>query len=212
MHRMTLGDFELTVLSDGVYRMDGGAMFGIIPKVMWEKRIQPDERNNIPLALNSLLVRTGEQNILIETGIGNKLSEKSHAIYQNQALLMKSFEEAGVSPEEIDIVINTHLHFDHCGWNTHYKNGKPVATFPARDVLRTGRRAAACPRAARARPRQLYDRQLRSPGEQRADEAVAGRCGDCSWHRGEGLSRDTPAICRRSSFAAEPRWPPIPAT
>ncbi|MGB8889569.1 MAG: MBL fold metallo-hydrolase [Candidatus Korobacteraceae bacterium] len=127
---MTLGDFELTVLSDGIYRMDGGAMFGIIPKVMWEKRIQPDERNNIPLALNSLLVRTGKQNILIETGIGNKLSEKSHAIYQNQALLMKSFEEAGVAPDEIDIVINTHLHFDHCGWNTHHQNGKVVPTFP----------------------------------------------------------------------------------
>ena len=130
MHRMTLGDFELTVLSDGVYRMDGGAMFGIIPKVMWEKRIPPDERNTIPLALNSLLVRTGDRNILIETGIGNKLSDKSQAIYQNQALLMKSFEAAGVSPDEIDVVINTHLHFDHCGWNTHYQHGKPVATFP----------------------------------------------------------------------------------
>src|ERR1035441_11106656 len=117
VHRITLGDFELTVLSDGTYRMDGGAMFGVIPKVMWEKRIQPDERNTIPLALNSLLVRTGKQNILIETGIGNKLSEKSQSIYHNQARLLKSFEEAGVSPDEIDVVINTHLHFDHCGWN-----------------------------------------------------------------------------------------------
>ena len=115
MHRITLGDFELTVLSDGTYRMDGGAMFGVIPKVMWEKRIQPDERNTIPLALNSLLVRTGKQNILIETGIGNKLSEKSQSIYKNQPRMLKSFEEAGVSPDEIDVVINTHLHFDHCG-------------------------------------------------------------------------------------------------
>ena len=130
MHRMTLGNFELTVLSDGVYRMDGGAMFGVIPKTMWEKRIKPDERNNIPLALNSLLIRTGDQNILVETGIGNKLSEKSQAIYQNQSLLMKSFEDAGVAPDEIDIVINTHLHFDHCGWNTYYKDGKPMPTFP----------------------------------------------------------------------------------
>ncbi len=130
MYRMTLGDFELTILSDGTYQMDGGAMFGIIPKVMWEKRITPDERNNIPLALNSLLVRTGRQNILIETGIGSKLSEKSQSIYRNQALLMKSFEVAGVSPDEIDIVINTHLHFDHCGWNTYYKDGKAVPTFP----------------------------------------------------------------------------------
>ena len=130
VHRITLGDFELTILSDGNYRIDGGAMFGIIPKIMWEKRIQADERNTIPMALNSLLVRTGKQNILVETGIGSKLSEKSQSIYQNQARLLKSFEEAGVSPDEIDIVINTHLHFDHCGWNTYYKDGKPVATFP----------------------------------------------------------------------------------
>lgn len=130
MHRTTLGDFELTILSDGIYHADGGAMFGVIPRVMWEKRIQPDERNTIALGLNSLLVRTGKHNVLIETGIGSKLSDKLHGIYRNQALLMKSFDRAGVSPDEIDIVINTHLHFDHCGWNTYYKNGKPVPTFP----------------------------------------------------------------------------------
>jgi glyoxylase-like metal-dependent hydrolase (beta-lactamase superfamily II) len=130
VHRTTIGDFELTILSDGNYYADGGAMFGVIPRVMWEKRITPDERNQIPLALNSLLIRTGQQNVLIETGIGNKLNEKSQAIHRNQALLMKSFEEAEVSPDEIDIVINTHLHFDHCGWNTHYKDGKPLPTFP----------------------------------------------------------------------------------
>ena len=130
MHRTTLGDFELTILSDGTYRADGGTMFGIIPRVMWEKRITPDERNTIALGLNSLLVRTGKHNVLIETGIGDKLTEKMHAIYRNQALLLQSFEQAGVLPDEIDIVINTHLHFDHCGWNTHYRNGKPVPTFP----------------------------------------------------------------------------------
>jgi glyoxylase-like metal-dependent hydrolase (beta-lactamase superfamily II) len=130
VHRTSLGDFELTILSDGNYRIDGGAMFGVIPKVMWEKRIQSDERNNISMGLNSLLVRTGDKNILIETGIGSKLSEKSQSIYQNEALLMKSFEQAGVAPDEIDAVINTHLHFDHCGWNTIYKDSKPVPTFP----------------------------------------------------------------------------------
>lgn len=130
MHRTTLGDFELTILSDGIYRADGGAMFGIIPKVMWEKRTTADERNTIPLGLNSLLVRTGKHNVLIETGIGNKLNQKTQAIYRNQALLLESFEQARVSPDEIDIVINTHLHFDHCGWNTHYKQDKPVPTFP----------------------------------------------------------------------------------
>jgi glyoxylase-like metal-dependent hydrolase (beta-lactamase superfamily II) len=131
VHRTTLGDFELTILSDGIYRADGGAMYGVIPRVMWEKRVTPDGRNTIPLGLNSLLVRTGRENVLIETGIGSKLNEKMHAIYRNEALLMRSFKQAGVSPDEIDVVINTHLHFDHCGWNTYYdKNGKPVPTFP----------------------------------------------------------------------------------
>ena len=129
MDRTTLGDFELTIISDGIY-LDGGAMFGVVPKTLWEKRITPDERNNINMGLNSLLIRTGTHNVLVETGIGSKLSEKSQSIYRNQALLLKNFEEAGVSPDEIDIVINTHLHFDHCGWNTYYKNGKPVPTFP----------------------------------------------------------------------------------
>ena len=127
---MTLGDFELTILSDGIYMNDGGAMFGVIPKVMWEKRAAPDERNRILLGTNSLLVRTGEHNVLIDTGIGNKLSDKRRAIYDHEPLLLKNFAEAGVSPDDIDIVINTHLHFDHCGWNTYYKDGKPVPTFP----------------------------------------------------------------------------------
>ena len=130
MHQMTLGDFELTILSDGTYMNDGGAMFGVIPKVMWEKRAVPDERNRIQMGTNSLLVRTGEHNLLIDTGIGGKLSDKRRAIYDHEPRLLKSFAEAGVAPDEIDIVINTHLHFDHCGWNTYYKDGKAVPTFP----------------------------------------------------------------------------------
>jgi glyoxylase-like metal-dependent hydrolase (beta-lactamase superfamily II) len=127
--RTIIGDFEVTVLSDGTYELDGGAFFGVVPKVMWEKRVQPDARNMLKVGTNSLLVRDGKQTVLVETGIGPKLTEKSQSIYKNQALLMKSLEETGVAPDEIDIVINTHLHFDHCGWNTYYRDGTPVATF-----------------------------------------------------------------------------------
>ena len=130
MHRLTLGDYELIILSDGTYQLDGGAMFGVVPKTLWEKRIKPDERNLLTLGLNSLLIRDGKQTVLVETGIGPKLNDKSREIHRNQMLLMESFREAGVSPSEIDIVINTHLHFDHCGWNTHYKDGKPEPMFP----------------------------------------------------------------------------------
>src|SRR5258708_31006031 len=127
---VALGDFELTAISDGTYVADGGAFFGVVPKVMWQKKVQPDELNRITVSCNSLLVRTGKQNVLIETGIGNKLPEKRKNIFQPQEKLLENLHAAGVAPEDIDIVINSHLHFDHCGWNTVYKNGVAVATFP----------------------------------------------------------------------------------
>ena len=130
MRRMNLGDFELTAVSDGLYRLDGGAFFGIIPKSMWSKKVQADENNLVPVGLNSIVVQTGKQTVLIETGIGNKLSEKMQMIYGQPAKLLENLSAAGVSPEEIDIVINSHLHFDHCGWNTIRQDGKVVATFP----------------------------------------------------------------------------------
>ena len=130
MHRTTLGDFELTVVSDGTYFLDGGAFFGVVPKTMWSKKVTPDEQNRLDTGLNSLLVRTGKKNILIETGIGNKLSEKMVHIYKQPAKLLDNLHAAGVAPEDIDIVINTHLHFDHCGWNTVRRGDRVVATFP----------------------------------------------------------------------------------
>lgn len=131
MHRVTLGDFELTILSDGTYPLDGGAFFSIIPKVMWSRKVKADERNYVAAGLNSLLVRTGRKTVLIETGIGNKLSERMIKFYGQPAKLLESFSAAGLAPDDIDIVINTHLHFDHCGWNTiQGADGKIVATFP----------------------------------------------------------------------------------
>jgi glyoxylase-like metal-dependent hydrolase (beta-lactamase superfamily II) len=130
MHRTTLGDFELTIVSDGTYFLDGGAFFGVVPKTMWSKKVTPDEQNRLETGLNSLLVRTGKKNILIETGIGNKLSEKMVHIYKQPAKLLDNLHAAGVAPEDIDIVINTHLHFDHCGWNTVRCGDRMVATFP----------------------------------------------------------------------------------
>lgn len=130
MQRTTLGDFELTMVSDGGYYLDGGAMFGVVPKLMWEKKYKPDPLNRLRLGLNTLIVRTGKHNVLIETGIGNKLPEKSVQIHENEAKLLHSLESAKIAPDEIDIVINTHLHFDHCGWNTVRSGDRVVATFP----------------------------------------------------------------------------------
>lgn len=130
MYRTSLGDFEVTVFSDGVYYLDGGAFFGVIPKIMWEKKVKADDKNRVRAGLNSVLVRTGKQNVLIETGIGNKLPERMVKIYGQPAQLLDQMNAAGISPEDIDIVINTHLHFDHCGWNTVRRGDGVVPTFP----------------------------------------------------------------------------------
>lgn len=129
--RTTLGDFELIVLSDGFYFLDGGAMFGVVPKPLWEKRAPADAENRILLGLNTVVVRMGKHTVAIETGIGNKLSDKLRAIYGAKEQLPLAFAAAGIKPEEVDIVINSHLHFDHCGWNTtRTPDGKVVPTFP----------------------------------------------------------------------------------
>jgi glyoxylase-like metal-dependent hydrolase (beta-lactamase superfamily II) len=130
MRRTTIGDFELTALSDGIYRLDGGAFFGVIPKTLWSRKVMADEKNLVPTGLNSVLVRTGEKNILIETGIGSKLPEKMVQIFGQPAKLLEKLSAAGLSPDNIDIVINSHLHFDHCGWNTVRENGGIKPTFP----------------------------------------------------------------------------------
>jgi glyoxylase-like metal-dependent hydrolase (beta-lactamase superfamily II) len=116
--------------ADGNYFGDGGGFFGVVPKVLWQKKVQADERNRIAVGLNSVLVRTAKQNVLIDTGIGNKLPDKQKKIWESQEKLLENLHAAGLAPEDIHIVINSHLHFDHCGWNTVYKDGVAVATFP----------------------------------------------------------------------------------
>src|ERR1700758_5281148 len=103
-----VGDFELTVCTDGTYRLDGGAMFGVVPKTLWAKRAPADDENRILLGLNTVVVRTEKHTVVIETGIGNKLSDKSKAIYGAQEKLLHAFAAAGIKPEEVDIVINSH--------------------------------------------------------------------------------------------------------
>jgi glyoxylase-like metal-dependent hydrolase (beta-lactamase superfamily II) len=131
MHQLSLGDFEISVVSDGTYPLDGGAFFGVIPKIMWSRKVEVDEKNYVQAGLNSLLIRTGRQTVLVETGMGNKLPERMVKFYGQPAKLLDNLAAGGVAPEDVDVVINSHLHFDHCGWNTvRNKNGKIVPTFP----------------------------------------------------------------------------------
>ena len=130
MKRITLGDLEITHVHDGTYYLDGGAFFGVVPKTLWQRRVQADEMNRVRGGMNSLLVRAGKHTILVETGMGNKLPDKMKQVYCPQEKLLETLAAAGVRPEEIDVVINTHLHFDHCGWNTVRRNGQVEPTFP----------------------------------------------------------------------------------
>lgn len=126
-----LGDFDLTFCSDGTFLLDGGAMFGVVPKPMWSKRLVPDENNSIVMGTNSLIVRTGNAVVAIEMGIGNKLPQKLRDVFQNQQRLPASLAAAGVRAEDVTHVVNTHLHFDHSGWNTTlHTDGTVRPTFP----------------------------------------------------------------------------------
>jgi len=141
LREVTFGEYKLHLLSDGIFSLDGGAMFGIVPKVLWQKSISPDELNRIQLGLNCLLIITPEYKLLVDTGIGEKLDPKFKDIYavSKSTSLLKSLTTTGIKPEEIDFVINTHLHFDHAGGNTRESMGKLVCTFPkAKYIIQRG--------------------------------------------------------------------------
>ena len=131
---MKLGEFELLVVSDGTFRLDGGAMFGTIPKVLWERTNPADDRNRILMGLNCLLIRTSTENILVDTGLGNAYDEKFAFLYgvdKSQTELLRSLAAAGVQAADISKVILTHLHFDHGGGNCFQEgNGEFKPTFP----------------------------------------------------------------------------------
>lgn len=146
MIRFESGDLRLTILSAGTLWLDGGAMFGVVPKVLWSKLRQPDEKNRIRLGMNVLLVEDGQKRTLIDNGAGTKWDAKQRDIY---AFTLKSPEEflrpAGLTPADIDVVLDSHLHFDHAGGNTcRDATGKVVPTFPnARYVVQKGELAFA---------------------------------------------------------------------
>ena len=138
---MQFGEMEVTFLDGGKFGLDGGAMFGVVPKVLWEKKSPPDANNRIRMRANSLLVRAHGKTIVVETGNGTKLDAKQKSIYNVEEgdPLMDALGRAGVKPEQVDLVINTHLHFDHCGGNTRQVDGRILPTFRrARYVVQRG--------------------------------------------------------------------------
>lgn len=129
---MQFGNTEIYVVSDGSPSSDAGGVYGLVPKPMWEKITPPDEFNRVPTALNSLLIVSEGKRILVDTGLGDKLDARGEAHFGRSGgpTLLVELERLGFAPADIDIVINTHLHGDHCGWNTRREGERVVATFP----------------------------------------------------------------------------------
>ncbi len=131
---MKFGKFEIDVLDTGIFGLDGGAMFGVVPKNIWSKLYnQGDELNRIPLAARPMLIRYEDKKILVDTGNGTKYNDKLVKIYNfdlEKGNLDYSLSKFGIKRDEITDVILTHLHFDHCGDSTIYENGKIVPAFP----------------------------------------------------------------------------------
>jgi glyoxylase-like metal-dependent hydrolase (beta-lactamase superfamily II) len=140
--KIALGQFEINGLRDGFFYLDGGAMFGVVPKPLWEKLFPSDESNRIQMGLNSILIKTDNELILVDTGVGSLIPPKFLEYYaiERKPDLLASLKDLGYSPVDISIVINTHLHFDHCGGNT-YRDAKGdiMPTFPnAEYVIQKG--------------------------------------------------------------------------
>ena len=130
---MKLGAFEIMPVSDGRFRLDGGAMFGVVPKALWQKCCPADDANRIALSLTCLLIRAHGKNVLIDTGLGDKEDTKFHSMFavERKPSLKESLKQQGLSRDDIHLVINTHLHFDHAGGNTmQYGDDQLYSAFP----------------------------------------------------------------------------------
>lgn len=179
---MKFGAFELYPVSDGRFRLDGGAMFGVVPKVLWDKCCHADELNRIPLSLTCLLIRAHGKNILLDTGLGSKEDDKFHRMFavERTPTLLDSLKRLGVEPEDVDLVINTHLHFDHAGGNSRRRaNGILSPTFPkARYIIQRGE----------------YDDASRANERTKASYGLANFAPIAEAHQWEFLDGDTEVV------------------
>jgi glyoxylase-like metal-dependent hydrolase (beta-lactamase superfamily II) len=154
--RIMIGDIEIVRLLDGTFRVDGGAMFGVVPRTLWAAKAAPDRENRITLALNCYLVRTPGANVLLDTGVGPDVGRRYVDFYSfdRRPGLLAALAELGLGPESIDVVVNSHLHFDHCGGNTaRQADGTWAAAFPrARYVVQRGEWGQALHPVERDRP------------------------------------------------------------
>ncbi len=178
---INLGEFRLHWLSDGTFKLDGGSMFGVIPKTLWSKRKPADRDNRINLGLNSLLIEGAGKLILVEAGIGDKLDSGAEELYglRGSSRLIHSLESMGVSVDDVDYLVLSHLHLDHSGWATRRQGSSYGPTFPrARYVVQAREWEAANHPDRRSRP--SYDSRnfesLEASGQLELVEGEAQLC------------------------------------
>jgi glyoxylase-like metal-dependent hydrolase (beta-lactamase superfamily II) len=175
--RVVIGDIEVIRILDGTFRVDGGAMFGVVPRTLWAKRAVPDRENRITLALNCFLVRTPETTLLLDTGVGPDVDRRYVDFYsfERDPGLFGALAELRIGPADIDIVVNSHLHFDHCGGNTlRTAEGRWVPAFPkARYVAQRGEWEQALHPVERDKPSYLPAR-LKPLGESKTLSLIDG--------------------------------------
>ncbi|PKO23316.1 MAG: hypothetical protein CVU38_04700 [Chloroflexi bacterium HGW-Chloroflexi-1] len=131
--RFQVGDVQAYLVSDGVFWVDGGTAFGVVPRVLWEQVIEPDRLHRVPMELRCLLIESDEGLILVDTGYGDKLSarQRDQLALEGERRLIGELATLGYRPEDVRLVVNTHLHADHCGGNTIFDaDGRAVPTFP----------------------------------------------------------------------------------
>jgi glyoxylase-like metal-dependent hydrolase (beta-lactamase superfamily II) len=175
--RVVVGDIEVIRILDGTFRVDGGAMFGVVPRTLWAKRAVPDRENRITLALNCFLVRTPETTLLLDTGVGPDVDRRYVDFYsfERDPGLSGALADLRLGPADIDIVVNSHLHFDHCGGNTlRTAEGRWVPAFPkARYVAQRGEWEQALRPVERDKPSYLPAR-LKPLGESKTLSLLDG--------------------------------------
>ncbi|MFQ5872887.1 MAG: MBL fold metallo-hydrolase [Dehalococcoidia bacterium] len=134
---MRLGSLTVHVISDGTWKLDAGALFGVVPKPLWQRKVRADRRNRVQLGLNCLLIQSNNHNILVDTGVGRKEPDKVKDLYGlSTGRLLKGLKDHGLGPRDVHMIILTHLHFDHVGGCTRFNGkGQVVCTFPKAKYL-----------------------------------------------------------------------------